>query len=265
VPRWYPVGARGATGNPFEIADKGWNSSGPARALDGPAGWAPVRSGVSASPGVRVTVGSGRGEPRGSPWTPVLPTRDPRQSCTEIPRAGTSTPKHGSRETPAAPPSRTRPHLRRRNSSTSRSSTSRSERRRPRTRLRPASSAVKMKAPHSTMRARPGGRGGRTPWTQASGGAVSLADVFGARVPGITGCRHRGPGSAPAPPARPSPGDTDECAGVPVPPGRVAPGWPGVVSRGARARPTGRWRRPGRRTSRWRRRAGWSPPREPRR
>jgi hypothetical protein len=43
------------------------------------------------------------------------------------------------------------------------------------------------------------GRGGGTPWTHASGDAVSLPGVFSARMPRIAGCRHRGPGSAPAP------------------------------------------------------------------
>src|SRR5688500_2930518 len=63
----------------------------------------------------------------------------------------------------------------------------------------------KMTAPHSGIRARPGGWGGGTPWTHASGDAVSLPAVFSARMPRIAGCQHRGPGSAPAPPARPSP------------------------------------------------------------
>ena len=52
---------------------------------------------------VRITVGAGRGEP-GASRTPVLATRDPRHSCTEISRAGTSTPEAWVQGGPRLPP-----------------------------------------------------------------------------------------------------------------------------------------------------------------
>src|SRR5262245_4662241 len=53
------------------------------------------------------------------------------------------------------------------------------------------------------MRARPGGWGGGTPWTHASGVAVSLANVFSARVSADSG--KPAPGSRECPrPARPA-------------------------------------------------------------
>src|SRR5688572_19449199 len=54
------------------------------------------------------------------------------------------------------------------------------------------------------MRARLGGWGGGTPWTHASGDAVSLADVFSARASADRGLP--APGSRECPrPARPAP------------------------------------------------------------
>ena len=108
-------------------------------------------------------------------------------------------PKHGSRETPAAPPSRPRPHFRR-----------------GKARLPDQRGAGPEPPPAGQIRpqdestafgnASAAGRVGRGYSLDPCFGECRSATAdLGARMPRITDCQHRGPGSTPAPPARPSP------------------------------------------------------------
>ncbi len=159
---------------------------------------------------------SRRGEPRGASPDPSGRNRDPRHSCTEIAVAETSTPEAWVQGGPRGSPLPDAPALS--------------------VRCQRSGSPVR-----SSRRRRyipecergPGGWGGGTPWTHASGDAVSLADVFSARASADYGSPAPGSRECPRPPGLSA--DTDECAGLPGSPPPAARS----LGRAGRARHTG--------------------------
>ncbi len=155
--------------------------------LDERRGSAPVR--------VRFTVGSGRGSGGGLPGPRSLAARGPRHSCTEIGRAGMSTPEAWVQGGPRRSPSRTRPHLQRGKAGP------------PDQRCRSGSVSQVRQDGGAAFRNASGARvggAGALPGPMLRGTPSRWRTSSGHERPRIADCRHRGPGRAPAPPARPS-------------------------------------------------------------